>query len=565
MTNHTQNTTTGTTTQQYTPKGARIRPSQIITTFGPGAVVDLPEDSVMIAGIDSWPPPTGDNIYEPRLQEALGVDHFRAPSTTNKYDGDIPCVRFPKTLICSKCGLITRKKHCPVCGVDTYPARIIVICEHGHADEFPWDWWVHRGKACKGNPVLRLVSKGRTAALSDLIVRCDTCNRSQSLAGALGNLDFTCRGKRPWLIDAPDESCNKKPRSVLRGASNVYFSSLLSVLSIPPWSNPIHIALNSHWSTLQHLPDQALRAIIPSLPDFSTFHIDDVLRAINERKAGTTTTTSIREDEFRAFRNPSPSSTGADFQIQPEPVPHCFTHTLTQVVLGFRLREVRALRGFTRIDPPDDQDSNQPLVPIALNPPDWLPAVEHRGEGIFIELNEDHVKPWEARQAVQERVQPLNQAYTNWRQQRGLPPAPPLMPRMVLVHTLAHLFIRQLSLDCGYSSSALRERIYAGHDICGLLIYTASSDSDGSLGGLVQQGRTKRFEATMHAFLENAQWCSSDPLCAEHDPMQTGKLNGAACHACALASEISCEMGNRFLDRALICDLVGVSGTGYFR
>jgi len=233
-------------------------------------------------------------------------------------------------------------------------------------------------------------------------------------------------------------------------------------------------------------------------------------------------------------------------------------------VLAFRLREVCVLRGFTRIDPPDSDNSDQILAAISQEPQNWLPAVEHRGEGIFIELALDKIREWERRPQVQERLNRLNIAYANWRQQRDLPPAPPLAPRLVLLHTLAHLLIRQLSLACGYSSSALRERIYAGPDMCGLLIYTASSDSDGSLGGLVQQGLKERLSSTMQALLESSQWCTSDPLCTEHDPRKTGKLNGASCHACSMVAETSCEYGNRFLDRALLCDLPGSSGTGFF-
>jgi hypothetical protein len=552
--------------KSYQAKGGGIRPSQIITTFGPGAIVDLPEDSVMIAGVDDWPP--GEVIHEHRLEQALDVEQFRAPAL-KKQGGDIPCVRFPRNLICSQCGLITWKKTCPECNGSTYPARLIIICPAGHADEFPWYWWVHRDQKCRGKSVLRLESEGRTATLADMVVRCDTCGKRQPLAGALGPKalqHFSCNGKRPWLIGATtDETCNAKPRSVLRGASNVYFSSLLSALSIPPWSNPIHAVLNDHWHTVQHLSEEPLKAVIAALPEMQGFHVQDVIRAINERKTSTATTTTLRKDEFLAFRNPGSKYSDPDFHIQREPVPDSFAAYIAQVVLAFRLREVRVLLGFTRIDPPDTENSKQQVTPIALNPQKWLPAVEHRGEGIFIELAEDRVKAWEARTTVKERIQPLNQAYTNWRGQRGLPPSThPLLPRLVLVHTLAHLFIRQLSLDCGYSSSALRERIYAASDMCGLLIYTASADADGSLGGLVQQGRTTRFEATMQALLENAQWCSSDPLCSEHNPTQTGKLNGAACHACGLVSETSCEYGNRFLDRALICDLVEVSGAGYF-
>lgn len=566
MTTKTSGNPGGAPPQQYPAKGGKLRPSQLITTFGPGAVVDLPDDSVMIAGIDEWP--QGPVIHEHRLEQALGVDYFRMPSL-KKPGGDIPCVRFPKHLVCSnrECGLIGWKKKCPECGSDTYPARIIVICAAGHADEFPWNWWVHRGQPCKGKPVLRLENQGQTAALSDLVVQCSTCGKKQSLAGALGPkalTNFTCSGTRPWLINAAAEHCSEPPRSVLRGASNVYFSSLLSALSIPPWSNPIQIVLNDHWQTIQHIPPTTLRPVIQSIPDMAGFNIDDVMQAINERRSGTTTPISLRKDEFMAFRNPGNGITDPDFQIRAEPVPAPFAPEITQVVLAARLREVRALQGFTRIDPPDAEDSNQPLADIMLNPQTWLPAVEHRGEGIFVEFPLDRIEAWEARAAVQGRVRNLNQAYATWRQQRGLPLAAPLLPRLILVHTLAHLFIRQLALDCGYSSSSLRERIYAGVDMCGLLIYTASADSDGSLGGLVQQGHTHRFAATLQALLESARWCSSDPLCTEHDPTRTGKLNGAACHACSLVSETSCELGNRFLDRALVCDLAGVAGTGYF-
>lgn len=549
--------------QQYVPKGGKLRPSQVITTFGPGAVVDLPDDSVMIAGIDDWPP--GPVISEHRLERALDVAGFRAPAI-KKFGGDIPCVRFPRTLICAKCGLIGSRKKCASCSGETYPARIIVICPAGHADEFPWSWWVHRGQACKRGG-LRLINQGNTAALADLIIRCDTCKRQRSLAGALGTQAFeqhTCRGHRPWLIGAEPEQCDRKPRSVLRGASNVYFSSLLSALSIPPWSNPIQRALDLHWQTLRFIPEAALTPVIASLPDFAGFNIQDVLRAIQERHASTTTTGSLRNDEFLAFRNPGSGVNDSDFQILSEAVPNAFRAHLTRVVLAPRLREVRVLQGFTRIDPPDSEDSNQPLAPISLNPQNWLPAIEHRGEGIFIELPEQRVVAWEAQVGVQNRMRNLEQAYSYWRQQRGLPLAQPLLPRAVLLHTLGHLLIRQLSLDCGYSSSSLRERVYAGPQMSGLLIYTASADSDGSLGGLVQQGRKERFGATLQALLESAQWCSSDPLCSEHDPLHTGKLTGAGCHACCLIAETSCEISNRLLDRALVRDLAGVKGTGYF-
>lgn len=560
------NTVSGLPPEQYLLKGGKLRLSQIITTFGPGAVVDLPSESVMVAGIDRWP--AGQIIHEPRLESALGVTSFRAPSM-KRFGGDLPCIRFPKNLICSKsnCGLFSWSKKCKSCGSTAYPARLIVICPAGHVDEFPWNWWVHQKGACTGQPQLRLINQRRTAALADLVVQCDTCEQKRSLSGALGPKalqDSTCRGKRPWLIGAPDEDCTQKIRSVLRGASNVYFSMTFSGLSIPPWSNPLHTLLNEHWQTLSPLPEDVRRTVVEALPVFQEFNIEDVMQAIRERLTSTTTMTSLRKEEFLAFRNPGSGIASLDFQIRSEPVPAQYQTNIARIMLASRLREVCVLRGFTRIDPPDSDNSDQQCAAIAQNPQGWLPAVEHRGEGIFVELAPDKVRKWESRPEVQERVRKLDTAYAAWRIQRELPRVSPLAPRMVLLHTLAHLLIRQLSLDCGYSSSSLRERIYSGQDMCGLLIYTASADSDGSLGGLVQQGLKDRFSTTMQALLENSQWCSSDPLCTEHDPRQTGKLTGASCHACSLLAETSCELANRFLDRALLRDLAGTTGTGYF-
>ncbi|MGB9631715.1 MAG: DrmB family protein [Chloroflexaceae bacterium] len=551
----------------YTLKGGKLRPSQIITTFGPGAVVDLPEESVMITGIDLWP--QGPIIQETRLQQALGVKHFRAPAIGN-LEGDVPCVRFPRNRVCMNkdCSLISWNKKCPDCNSDTYPARLIVICSEGHADDFPWHWWAHRGKKCSSKPELRLINQGRTAALADLVVKCSTCGQQQPLAGALGAgaVGRKCSGKHPWLPGKPDANCNAEPRSVLRGASNVYFSSLLSALSIPPWTSPIQAAINTHWTTLLPIANnEALqRTLILELPEFAGFNLEDVIRAIKERISGTTTLNTLRHEEFRAFRNPGGEISHIDFQIRTEPVPIGFEPYIKRVILTHRLREVRVLRGFTRIDPVDADNVDAPIAPIMAQPQDWLPAVEHRGEGIFIELNEDRVVNWEANSAVRQRINEMLQVYNQWREQRGMKRLDSLLPRLVLIHTLAHLLIRQLSLDCGYSSTSLRERIYAGINMCGLLIYTASADSDGSLGGLVQQGLQDRLGATLRALLENARWCSSDPLCSEHQPLLTRQMKGAACHACCLISETSCEVSNRLLDRALVCDLPNLAPTGFF-
>jgi hypothetical protein len=121
--------------------------------------------------------------------------------------------------------------------------------------------------------------------------------------------------------------------------------------------------------------------------------------------------------------------------------------------------------------------------------------------------------------------------------------------------------MRQVALECGYSSASLRERIYLGSPsspAAGVLISTAASDSEGTLGGLVALGSRHHLGRLLRLALDEAERCSSDPLCAEHLPtVEHAVLHAAACHACLFAAETSCETGNRWLDRAMVVDLTG--------
>ena len=217
------------------------------------------------------------------------------------------------------------------------------------------------------------------------------------------------------------------------------------------------------------------------------------------------------------------------------------------------------LTGFTRLEPANAFDDDR-VASLSLLPKPWLPGIEVRGEGVFIVLRDETVDEWETdNTALAQRVGDLERRYQRYLTERRMFPRP-LPPRSLLVHTLAHLLIRQLIFDCGYDSASLRERLYVSTDsgtrMCGLLIYTASGDAEGTLGGLVRQGEPGRLEGTFKAALQNAEFCSSDPLCMESPGQGTNSLNYAACHACTLLPETSCEQGNRLLDR------VSVIGTG---
>ncbi len=129
--------------------------------------------------------------------------------------------------------------------------------------------------------------------------------------------------------------------------------------------------------------------------------------------------------------------------------------------------------------------------------------------------------------------------------------------RFIALHTLSHLLIRTISLECGYSSASLSERIYSGTEDdphrSGILIYTAVPDAEGTLGGLVSLAEPEQLVRLTRRALADARHCSSDPLCAERLPQAPADfLHGAACHVCLFVSETTCERGNKFLDRRFV-------------
>jgi hypothetical protein len=193
------------------------------------------------------------------------------------------------------------------------------------------------------------------------------------------------------------------------------------------------------------------------------------------------------------------------------------------------------------------------MAQLCRNRPEWIPANEVHGEGIFIRFREDTVAEWEALKPVKDRNDRLIAGHRGWRNARRLDPDkgyPGI--RYAMLHTFAHLLIRELALECGYNASSIRERIYAGDGMAGILLYTAAADSDGTLGGLVELGKPESLGRLIGQALHRAVICSSDPLCSEHNPGVDRSLHSASCHACAFVAETSCEKGNRYLDRALI-------------
>ncbi|SNC59265.1 protein of unknown function [Marinobacter sp. es.048] len=615
-----------------------IRKGQLISTFGPGAmVVDARGVSVMTCGLDHWFDESDSSSYfryvlqDNRLAKRLNVQEFRLPPDRKDPDRGIDgsenwisAVRFPRTHICSNpaCQHISSVgpeavsiPYCRLCSSPRYQARFVVICENGHIDDFPWNEWVHRTSSpeCQGS-ALHMKGVG-SSSLAGIFVECRECRSPdrylrRSLAGittlqddgsTLGkNLDeqgdYVCSGKMPWLGDE-HVNCSAQPVGVLRQASNAYFSRLVSSIYLPVDAGKSPAALvdimdkeeNYHFFDLlrmakseEQLLENIKRFFPPEVRNFGDKDILDAFALIDERlnsdeSMSDATQDALDDESETVFRLEerrlliaginrdaliSTAMPLTDYQSW------CGKY-FSSISLVERLTETRALLGFDRLTPNGEKSLLEYQKQLFLELPAesskrWLPAIQSFGEGIFLEFQPELVSSWEKK--VWPRLQSLNSRL----EVNSFSRRDQISPRFLLVHTFAHLLINRLVYDCGYSSASLRERLYISENeespMAGVLIYTASGDSEGSLGGLVRMGEPGFLEKTILDALEEAEWCSSDPVCTESGSISgqgPGGLNLAACHSCTLIPETSCEEFNLFLDRRSVMSL-GRNGQGFF-
>ncbi|KRE47404.1 DUF1998 domain-containing protein [Paenibacillus sp. Soil522] len=602
-----------------------VRPSQLLWTYGPGALIDLPNLSVITMGLDRWNVDNCAPIEEARLLAAvrriLGpqVERLRIPPFLRDENADpmsaegkigVPVRPFPRWLRCVRCGLLSeydsglfKIKPNPYRPEQTHfihencekgkksdavPARFLLACRNGHLDDFPWRWFVHGGPSdCRGT--LRFFETGASLQTENLWVKCDgPCESSRSLVHAFGkeaqeNLP-ACRGRHPHL-DTYDESCDEEPRAVLLGATNSWFPITLSVLAIPIQNNLLNQLIVDGWEDFVDVESlEELRGTIRilsrrgGLPGISEYDPQEVWQSIQNKKNGQALDENVSEldikvPEWSVLTSSSPPSDWPQFLSRRTEPPARYRDKIANVLLLERLREVNALIGYTRVEAPEesiDTEDRPTMAGLCRGRPEWAPASEVHGEGIFIQFNEEEVRDWERREAVKERDSNLELGHQGWRNARKLDPVegyPGI--RYAMLHTFAHLLIRELALECGYNAASIRERIYASDDLersmAGVLLYTAAADSDGTLGGLVELGKTENLGRLIDQALARSEICSSDPLCSEHDPRQDRTLHAASCHACAFVAETSCERGNRYLDRALLVNTLECSEAAFLK
>ena len=390
-----------------------------------------------------------------------------------------------------------------------------------------------------------------------------------------------CWGRRPHL-QGDNEGCDLKPLTLQRGASNLYFPKMFSALDIPPWSDLVQKMLGQFWGPITNIPEAShrdgfIRGIWNSLslPDMT---VEDLIKSVEHRlkMIDEPERENLRWDEYQQLCTTGGiNSPDKEFEIRDSDLPESLENHLSLLVRAVRLREVRALTSFTRIEPPSKkaEEGKTPITPAPLSKKrhNWLPAIEVRGEGIFIQFNKEMLNQWENTKIVRDRVQTVTPEMVDSMAldlKEDQVVSDSITARFLMIHTLAHMLMKQLSLECGYSSASLRERLFIGdapEDMSGLLIYTSTSDSDGTLGGLQRQGLPHRFEDLFIQAIRGNEWCSSDPLCIEGVSSATEATNLAACHSCVLAPETSCEEFNRFLDRGLVVGTPDQPELGFFR
>lgn len=582
------------------------RLSQTISPFGVGAILDIEGESLMAADISQWDIEKTARIESRRVEMALGVAQLRTPpsvpSRPSKHTPGLFYRRFPGWLFCQDCRrmhkVLLREEtgeppRCGHCNGQMVPMRFIAVgTERGHAMDVPWVRWAHSEpanddeKRCQAEDLLFRTRTGGTEGLSSLVVHCATCGANRDLGeltarGSLRRVGFRCTGTQPWQAFNP-VGCDERVEVLQRGATNVTISETTTALDIPEPTMPVRdvaaeIRQHRNFEDVRSSPTSPRAQILVELiAEDLGVEEDLVRRVVASRTSEDSEVKAAREgllaDEWQAFQQ------AIDNPDEPVGTPH-FVVSVTpllgadrndadlaaaelfgSVVLAHRLREIRVLHGFRRYDVGAD------LVDVDLGPRSrqrWLPAVESFGEGVLLTLDETQLRAWEASEQVHARAVQLERRRRDSAIGSRLGEA---SPRLILLHTLAHMLIRQLAFSSGYSAASLRERVYASEgpaSQAGVLVYTAAGDSEGTLGGLVRQGQAPRLLHTLFSTLEQAAWCSADPVCRESRGQGLGSMNLAACHGCSLVAETSCERGNLLLDRVLV---IGDDVTpGYFQ
>ena len=558
----------------------KIRTSQLLTTFGIGSIVDFVKKTTIIGGADNWFDDKDENrkIVNENLQDITGESFFVLPKANgdeyiSEKNQDIESYIFPKLLYCPICKQIIHYKDSKdhlsqdgkKCKGHLVPSRFVVICQNGHIDDFPYSQWLHNGEKCpsgKKSPRIKMYNADNRNDIGSLILECEECNKKRSMVGifepnALNRIkNYHCSGKHPHLGDDYKEECELMPTGKLRTSSSIYFPINYSALLIPPWSQKALYCIEKIYKYLSGMSEDKRKDIIQEevLNCNANLTMEDCMKAYRileekREKKIIRTESDIYQDEYNVLCRDN--IVDERYSAHHATIPSDFGKYFESITVVDRLVVTMALTGFTRLySPNSDKDSH--IVSLFKKKPEWFPGVELNGEGVFFRFKSSAIDEW--LQNIGDRYSDLKKAYNE-----SYLKSPKFSVKYIMLHTFAHLLIRQIADECGYSAASIKERIYSDFsdkedgEMSGVLIYLSSSDSDGSMGGLISVAEdTELLDKVLKKMLQEAMWCSADPVCALSKHQGYESLNYAACYACTLLPETSCEFSNILLDRVSI-------------
>ncbi len=585
------------------PKYTPVRFSHLTSYAGIGAIVRGVEDRLMVL-VDTryWRDENGSHSttiipYVRRITKVLDIDkelHMPPVAKEDPHQGIsgayLPAVLFPRFAVCKKCGLLhnqpwskQNKKfdeviRCASNNCDGVLEQVTwcAVSSKGHLSEVPWHYICHQDSFNKceqdyNNEYLEL-SKDKDGKR---IVYCRRCGCSNSFERNKG-LKFI-DVEQPWMPYRKPILEKEDTVEILEvNNPGVYLPTRVNAIVIPPESRISKSTLvdklyrNSKICRDIDSIRQKLRkkSKIREVARKFLTSSEEVEKALKEIKNGypyidDIYVNDLYEDEYKAFLKPlEDQKEDEDFVTEHVTdkwkglASSSFSDELNAIISSVdrlisvrRIREIQVFKGFRRISSEKDTELVPPDITGESN---WLPAIELFGEGIFFSLNESMLQRWESNLGLVKRTEEIKQRYE--KAQLDLNQDVDVTSRFILLHTMAHLLIRELEGAAGYPAASLKERIYSSRakEMAGILIYTTVSDIAGSLGGIINSAEPKTFLSIMDNVFKKSQWCSLDPVCTEHQGQGPGWLNRAACHACALIPEPSCEFGNVFLDRVYI-------------
>ena len=592
--------------KEYLP----VRLSHLLRHCSVGAVVRGPEYLLSVMDITHWTDRNGgiaaeEITYVEQVKSALEITHvLRKPPVAQERDNGevdgvcVPAVRFPLWMSCPRCGLLhyqpwrglAKDEHprCLETNTKVCPNRPrleqvpwVLVHEEGHLTDVPWHYLAHRNpvnaeqKQCKANwqqPYLRMSnSKGKKRHLRCL---CSGCSANAIFDNRLP-IQYEGKWQQPWPSQ-PATELDKMASIVEINDARVHSPITTNALVIPPESrirkgsvvDRLYSTSKLRKSIEQARTPLGKKSVFQAIARDLRCSVDELKEALAEIERGyplygaEITLGLLLESEYQALIGEIPDlAEDEDFvprkyskewklllsTLDKNSKLRAIVNSIDEVVAVNRLKEIMVMTGFQRLN-------GKIVPPDILGHSDWLPALELYGEGIFFNFSEESLAEWELHPKVIERATQLRRRFVQ--ANMNFPQEPNVDPRFILLHTLSHLLIRQLESQAGYPASSLKERIYSskgsGVPMAGILIYVAVPDVVGSLGGLAELAEPQRFLRLISSVFDHANWCSIDPVCAEHEGQGPGLLNRSACHACSLVPEPSCAYGNVLLDRIFI-------------